>query len=164
MKSPVQYKLHKTKRFPVKTTPSGPLPCRGRSIQRSGWIFNGVKDAIVTHQHIYFCLCMLHTYDKQYSVTRSSRYGILENFNIRYYNCYSTYCFVLPHSCVALHEGSLWKTNGTNDSKAWKQLCPRKDSVCLFFFCSFGKHVGAFYDVSHRSKETRGNPRFGRRQ
>lgn len=37
---------------------------------------------------------MLHTYDKQYSVYASSRYGILENFIIHYYNCYSTYYFV----------------------------------------------------------------------
>jgi len=34
----------------------------------------------VTSTHI-FCFCLLHTYDKQYNVTRSSRYGILENFH-----------------------------------------------------------------------------------
>lgn len=45
---------------------------------------------------------MLHTYDKQYNVTRSSRYGILENFIIHYYNCYSTYCFISLRLRVSL--------------------------------------------------------------
>lgn len=51
----------------------------------------------------------MHTYDKQYNVTRSSRYGILENFIIHYYNCYASYCFISSSIfrvslCVAIRE------------------------------------------------------------
>lgn len=55
---------------------------------------------------LFFCL--LHTYDKQYNVTRSSRYGILENFHypllqllfdVLFRHISSTSCI-----CVAIRE------------------------------------------------------------
>lgn len=47
-----------------------------------GVVVAGIKEKThsFTSTHI-FCFCLLHTYDKQYNVTRSSRYGILENFH-----------------------------------------------------------------------------------
>jgi len=76
---------------------------RLRASFRGMGMWNKKKHHSVTSTHI-FCFCLLHTYDKQYNVTRSSRYGTLENFHIHYYNCYSTYCFHISSiSRVFLH-------------------------------------------------------------
>lgn len=89
---------------------------------------------------------MLHTYDKQYSVYASSRYGILENFIIHYYNCYSTYYFVTSaflytSVCVAIMKDKIDTKKKKNQTEwtrySWKTHSAWKDSyIYIFFFSS----------------------------
>lgn len=118
---------------------------------KNGGFWKDWNAQCVTHQHIYFCFCMLHTYDKQYSVTRSSRYGILENFIIHYYKLlfdvlFRTSAFVCSFPCVcsSTNEGSSPMKNqrGTNDTR------------CVWNGCSTGKGSGvAFFSLWVRSGE-----------
>lgn len=73
----------------------------------------------------------MHTYDKQYNVTRSSRYGILENFIIHYYNCYASYCFISSSiSCISLcsYKGIVKKEKekSTKENKWGKERAKRR--------------------------------------
>lgn len=70
------------------------------------------KHTILSHQYIYFVSCLLHTYDKQYNVTRFSRYGILENFHyplLQLLFVLFSYLFDFVFICVALHESQFNK-------------------------------------------------------
>jgi len=88
-------------------------------------VITGVKKThSFTSTHI-FCFCLLHTYDKQYNVTRSSRYGILENFHypllqllfdILFRHISSTLCICVSYTRI-VQEGRKKKENKQKEGR-----------------------------------------------
>lgn len=92
---------------------------------RTGEVVAEVKEThSFTSTHI-FCFCLLHTYDKQYNVTRSSRYGILENFHypllqllfdILFRHISSTLCICVSYTRI-VQEGRKKKENKRKEGR-----------------------------------------------